>query len=147
MIKLKSKDKRSARIIALQLIYANELAGSNIDTTSELMIDEEDFLSKDIIQYGKRLSTLVIDNGIETDKLIKDRSHNWDFNRIAIIDKLILKLALVEMIYIKDVPPKVSIAESVEIAKKYSTNDSSSFINGILDSVYNGVIINREKIQ
>ena len=146
MAKLKPKDKRSARIVALQLIYANELANTNIDTTSELMIDEEDFLSKDVIQYAKKLSTLVIDNCIETDKLIKDRSKNWDFKRIATIDKLILKLALVEMIYVNDVPPKVSIAESVEIAKKYSTNDSSGFINGILDSVYNSIIIKKEKI-
>ena len=137
MIKLKSKDKRSARIIALQLIYANELAGSNIDTTSELMIDEEDFLSKDIIQYGKRLSTLVIDNGIETDKLIKDRSHNWDFNRIALMDKLVLRLFITEMLYIEDVPPKVSITEGVEIAKQFSTSDSGSFVNGILDSIFN----------
>ena len=77
---------------------------------------------------------------LEADKLIKDRSKNWDFDRITLIDKLILRMAVVEMIHIDEVPPKVSITEGVEIAKQFSTEDSSSFINGILDSVYNEII-------
>ena len=76
----------------------------------------------------------------ELDKLIDSRSKNWDIDRIALIDKLILRIALVEMVYVDDVPPKVSIAEGVEIAKQFSTTDSSGFINGILDSVYNETI-------
>ena len=83
---------------------------------------------------------------LEADKLIKDRSKNWDFDRITLIDKLILRMGVVEMIHIDEVPPKVSIAEGVEIAKQFSTEDSSSFINGILDSVYNEVIMKKEKI-
>ena len=57
------------------------------------------------------------------------------------IDKLILRMAISEMFFIEDVPPKVSIAEGVEIAKVFSTNDSSSFVNGILDAVYNEIYI------
>ncbi|SVD40032.1 uncharacterized protein METZ01_LOCUS392886, partial [marine metagenome] len=98
---------------------------------------------KDVMNYGKQLSNLVITHADETNKLIKDRSQNWDFDRITLIDKLILKMALVEMIYINEVPPKVSIAEGVEIAKEFSTEDSSSFINGILDSVYNEMILKK----
>ena len=57
--------------------------------------------------------------------------------RLALIDKIILRMSISEMLYIDDIPPKVSIAEGVEIAKEFSTKDSSGFVNGILDAVYN----------
>ena len=81
----------------------------------------------------------------EIDELIKNRSKNWDFERIAIIDRLILRMSLAEMLYEDQVPPKVSITEGVEIAKQFSTSESSSFINGILDAVYNDLIKGKEK--
>ena len=84
-------------------------------------------------------------HSVEIDKLIISRSKNWDFDRITLIDKLILRMALSEMVYVDEVPPKVSIAEGVEIAKQFSTEDSSSFINGILDSVYNEIIKGKEQ--
>ena len=84
-------------------------------------------------------------HAVEIDKLIISRSKNWDFDRITLIDKLILRMALSEMMYVDEVPPKVSIAEGVEIAKQFSTEDSSSFINCILDSVYNEIIKGKEK--
>ena len=143
---LTSKEKRQARIITLQTIYAHELKGSDLNDTCKFMMDSENLPSEDVINYSKELSTLIFTNTVETDKLIKDRSKNWDFERIALIDKLILRMALVEMMYMDEVPPKVSIAEGVEIAKQFSTEDSSSFINGILDAVYNEVIIKKEQI-
>ena len=81
----------------------------------------------------------------EIDKIIKERSKNWDFNRITIIDRLILRMSLAEMLYEDEVPPKVSITEGVEIAKQFSTSDSSSFINGILDAVYNDIPKEKDK--
>ena len=78
------------------------------------------------------------------DEIIKNRSKNWDFDRITLIDKLILRMALVEMLHMEEVPLKVSIAEGVEIAKQFSTEDSSSFINGILDAVYNEMVKKKE---
>ena len=80
------------------------------------------------------------------DELIKNRSKNWDFDRITLIDKLILRMALVEMLHMEEVPPKVSIAEGVEIAKQFSTEDSSSFINGILDAVYTEIMKKKENM-
>ena len=101
--------------------------------------------SDNVIKYGKQLSNLIFMHSKELDKLISSRSKNWDFDRITLIDKLILRMALVEMVYVDDVPPKVSITEGVEIAKQFSTEDSSGFINGILDSVYNETIKGKEK--
>ena len=75
------------------------------------------------------------------DKLIQERLKNWDISRLAIIDRIILRMSASEMFFIDEVPPKVSIAEGVEIAKVFSTKDSSSFVNGILDAIYNEVYI------
>ena len=143
---LTPKQKRQARIITLQVIYAHELKGSDLDDTCAFMLDERKPPMVNVIKYGKQLSKLVFQHAIEVDELIKNRSKNWDFDRITLIDKLILRMALVEMIYMDEIPPKVSIAEGVEIAKQFSTEDSSSFINGILDSVYNEMIMKKEKI-
>jgi len=145
MSELKPKQKRYARIVALQAIYAKELQGSGLDDTCDFMMDADKPPSDRVIKYGKQLSNLIFMHSKELDKLIGSRSKNWDFDRIALIDKLILRMALVEMIYVNDVPPKVSIAEGVEIAKQFSTTDSSGFINGILDSVYNETIKGEEK--
>ena len=71
------------------------------------------------------------------DKEIISRSQNWDSSRITLMDKLILRLVMAEIMYIDHVPPKVSIAEGIEIAKTMSTEDSSAFVNGILDSFFN----------
>ena len=141
---LTPKQKRQARIITLQVIYAHELKGSDLDDTCEFMLDEDKPPMVNVIKYGKQLSNLIFQHAIEVDELIKNRSKNWDFDRITLIDKLILRMALVEMIYVDEVPPKVSIAEGVEIAKQFSTEDSSSFINGILDAVYNEIVKKKE---
>ena len=145
MSELKPRQKRQARIITLQAIYARELQGSNLDDTCNFMMDSNNSPSEEVLKYGKQLSNLIFMHAVEIDKLIISRSKNWDFDRITLIDKLILRMALTEMMYVDEVPPKVSIAEGVEIAKQFSTEDSSSFINGILDSVYNEIIKGKEK--
>lgn len=71
----------------------------------------------------------------EADTLIRKYSKNWDLPRIAAVDRNILRLAIFEMLHRDDVPPVVSINEAVDIAKKFSTQDSGRFVNGILDSV------------
>ena len=145
MSDLKPKQKRQARIITLQAIYARELQGSDLDDTCNFMMDSKNPPPENVIKYGKQLSNLIFMHTDILDKLIISRSKNWDLDRITLIDKLVLRMALAEMMYVDEVPPKVSIAEGVEIAKQFSTEDSSSFINGILDSVYNETIKGQEK--
>ena len=90
---------------------------------------------------GSMITLSIVDiymkNAEKLDKLISSKSSNWDISRMALIDRIIIKLALSEMFYFDEVPGKVSIVEAVEISKEYSTKASSSFINGILDSIYN----------
>ena len=71
----------------------------------------------------------------EADEIIKKHAQNWDLHRMAAVDRNILRLAIYEMLYRDDIPPVVSINEAVDIAKKFSTQDSGRFVNGILDKV------------
>ena len=69
------------------------------------------------------------------DENIKSHAKNWDFHRIAAVDRNIMRLAIYEMLHREDIPPVVSINEAVDIAKKFSTQDSGKFVNGILDKI------------
>ena len=133
------EQKRKARIFALKMAYAYEMTnqdGSLVDGNINIDNSLND-QSEDIAIYSKKIVNTCVENIKDIDSLITSKSANWDINRIAFIDKIIIRLALTEMMYFDDVPPKVSIVEAVEISKEFSTKDSSSFINGILDSIYN----------
>jgi N utilization substance protein B len=71
----------------------------------------------------------------EIDTLIKSHAKNWDFHRLAAVDRNVMRLAIFEMLHREDIPPVVSINEAVDIAKKFSTQDSGKFVNGILDKI------------
>ena len=132
------EEKRLARVIALQAIYAHEVAATEIGNAITTIVEElEESPLADVIGYGGKLARLAIEHQEGSDELIVARLKNWEMERIALIDKLILRLGISEMLHEESVPPKVSIVEGVEIAKLFSTDDSSRFVNGILDSVYN----------
>ncbi len=77
----------------------------------------------------------VLQNREAVDKLIIKYAQNWELHRMAVVDRNVLRLAIYEMLYREDIPPIVSINEAVDIAKKFSTEDSGKFVNGILDKV------------
>ncbi len=77
----------------------------------------------------------VLEHQPELDEQIKKYAQNWDLHRMAVVDRNVLRLAIFEMLFRQDIPPVVSINEAVDIAKKYSTEDSGKFVNGILDKV------------
>lgn len=126
--------RRRARELALRALYAEEMTGNTSSDIIQDMIlnhDAEDHVK----QFAEELVKVTVENKQETDHMIAGKAFNWDFERIAILDKLILRMAICELRYFEDVPPKVSIDEAIEMAKKYSTEKSGQFINGILDSV------------
>ncbi len=77
----------------------------------------------------------TLENRAEADEIIKKHAKNWDLHRMAAVDRNILRLAIYEMLHREDIPPVVSINEAVDIAKKFSTEDSGKFVNGILDKI------------
>jgi N utilization substance protein B len=85
--------------------------------------------------FAQELIRKVLSNIEDLDEKIIKRVTNWEMNRIALIDKILLRIGICELLYFPDIPPKVSINESIEIAKDYSTAGSAKFINGILDAV------------
>ena len=126
--------RRKAREIALCALYAFEFSKNPLEQVkNELIFNSSE--AKETQSFASKLLDLTIKHMQKTDEMIKVKALNWDFERIAILDKLILRLAICEFLYFRDIPPKVSIDEAIEIAKKYSTEKSGKFINGILDSV------------
>ena len=85
--------------------------------------------------FAEPLIRGVIEHRDTLDGYIKKHAHNWDFHRIAAVDRNVMRLAIFEMLHREDIPPVVSINEAVDIAKKFSTQDSGKFVNGILDKV------------
>ncbi len=85
--------------------------------------------------FAEPLIRGALEHREETDAVIKKHAINWELHRIAAVDRNILRLAIYEMLHRDDIPPIVSINEAVDIAKKFSTQDSGKFVNGILDKV------------
>ncbi len=125
--------RRQVRERVLQILYAYEMnkeALSNL--INAVLVDVPDATDK---EFANNLINRVLIHQKELDEEIKKRVDNWEMNRIALIDKILLRMGLCELFYFPDIPPKVSINESIEIAKEYSTAGSGKFINGILDAV------------
>ena len=142
------KEKRLARVIALQANYAYEVAATEPGNAIATIVEDlEQPPSEDAIRYGEKLVRLAIEHQEGSDELIEARLRNWEMKRVSLIDKLILRLGIAEMLHEESVPAKVSIVEGVEIAKLFSTDDSSRFVNGILDSVYNDSIKGLIKLE
>jgi transcription antitermination protein NusB len=85
--------------------------------------------------FAEPLIRGTLEHQPELDAHIKKYARNWDLHRMAVVDRNVLRLAIYEMLHRQDIPPVVSINEAVDIAKKFSTEDSGKFVNGILDKV------------
>ena len=85
--------------------------------------------------YATKLIVGIRRNREEVDGRISTVAENWDLYRMAVIDRNILRVACFEMLHLDDIPPKVAINEAIDLAKKYSTEESGSFVNGILDKI------------
>jgi N utilization substance protein B len=120
--------------------FKKSLNKENVDEIIKLIHQSQADLNKykkNIQAYALKIFKISKKNTEIFDKEISSRSQNWDSSRITLMDKLILRLVMAEIMYIDHVPPKVSIAEGIEIAKTMSTEDSGAFVNGILDSFFN----------
>jgi N utilization substance protein B len=127
--------RRYARECVMQALYAHELAGGDpahtIDTVIRPRLHDDD----PILEFAVDLFRRSVELREVAIAIIQEHTRNWELDRIAIIDRILLQMAIVEFLELKDVPPKVTMNELIEIAKKYSTSRSGRFINGILDAV------------
>jgi len=124
--------RRAARQCVLKALFAYQF--SRNDTIDQLLSENPEL--KDNNDFIQSLFDIVLDNVKLAEDVIKSHLENWEIDRVALIDKILLKMGICEIYFIDDIPPKVTISEMVEIAKVYSTDESPVFINGILDAVF-----------
>ena len=131
--------RRKAREAALQVLYGLEFWKPE---EADLLVDLYWGCFANGDEGRDFTSTLVrgvVDQRARIDAIIQEASTNWKLERMALVDRNILRIATLELQFMTDIPKKVSLNEAIEIAKRYGSEDSSSFINGILDRISNGV--------
>jgi len=129
--------RRKSRELALQALYQAEMNEGQALEYFPLLC--ENFQSaKQAIPYARTLVEGISLNITRIDELIKQYARNWRVDRMSIIDRNLLRIGVFELIFAENVPASVAINEAIEVAKRFSTDDSASFINGILDAVSDG---------
>ncbi len=127
--------RSKAREIALCILYQMEITKKKV--VELLNIYLESYPQKqEVIDFSRILVGGVEKSLSSIDSIIKKYAKNWEIERMAVIDRNILRLGIFELLYLEDIPPKVSINEAIELAKRFGDKDSSRFVNGILDRIY-----------
>jgi N utilization substance protein B len=130
--------RRKGREFAMQALYASEVGGAASGEAAESGADallHDEPVTAETREYGLRLSRAARGRAEEIDRLIGECAERWDVGRLAVVDRVILRMSIAELMTQPDVPSKVCINEAVEIARKFSTENSSRFVNGVLDAV------------
>jgi N utilization substance protein B len=131
--------RRKSRECALQVLF--QLNITKQEAIKALSQFQEHFSSDgEADEFLKRLVLGVLEHRQELDRLIEQYSENWRLDRINIIERNILRMALFELLYCEEIPPKVTINEAIDLGKRYGSGDSGGFINGILDRIQNEVV-------
>ncbi|MFW6334285.1 MAG: transcription antitermination factor NusB [Desulfosalsimonas sp.] len=126
--------RRKSREMALQVLFCVDV----LDDCSQPLIEELCNLlkpSERVRPFGLELVRGVVENKDRTDQIIAEASSNWKLARMDYVDRNIIRIAVWEMLFCEDMPPGVAINEAVDIGKKYGTERSGAFINGILDTI------------
>lgn len=128
-------NRHQGRELALQLLYAIEITHNSLKDVLDAYqtIEIEDKLPMN--DFTQILLETVVNNLAQVDEHLKSVITNWKLDRLSFIDRNLLRLAVAEINYFEDIPPKVTINEYIEIAKDFGDKDSPSFVNGILDSI------------
>lgn len=127
-------NRRMVREKVLQALYAYELSKEPIANIVESVLGDLREHKNDF-EFAKKLINEVITHEEDLERRIKATVDHWEFDRIAVIDRMLLRMGICEMLYFEDIPPKVTINESIEVAKAFSTEKSGRFINGVLDAI------------
>ena len=119
----------------LQILYSMDVSGIKTDEALSEFWNEHPSFAKEIREFAEELVTGVRKDIEKIDKAISEHATNWTLKRMAVVDRNILRFAVYELLFRSDIPPKVTINEAVDIAKKYGEANSGKFVNGILDKI------------
>ena len=128
--------RRRAREVALQFLYQLDLQGEDDPVPHEREFWARHALSGEAKTFAETLVRGTKASQAKIDQAIEQYTENWDLERMAVVDRNILRVAVYEMLWTEEAPAKVVINEAIEIAKKFGTRESSRFINGVLDRVH-----------
>ncbi len=126
--------RRAGRELALRSLFQVDVASTPPDEAFQAVCDAERY-QEDTVKFGRDLLTGANAHVQHIDRVIENHARGWSLDRMANVDRNILRLALYELLYRPDVPPSVVVDEAVELAKKYSTAESGRFVNGVLGNV------------
>lgn len=127
-------NRRQAREAGLKILFQIEYTGQHLREIFDFYVKEHQ-LGEEVVGFLKLLLEGALRNIQEIDHFIEASSTNWKLSRMAAVDRNMLRLATFELIYCHDIPSSVTINEAVEIVKKYGTEESASFVNGVLDKI------------
>ena len=130
------KKRTRAREIALQFLYQLDLRGDDLMAEAKSFVRGEE-RDSETARFALRLVEGTVEHRDEIDRMIQGVAQNWNISRMAVVDRNVLRLASYELLHCDDIPPKVAINEAIELGKRYSTQNSGAFINGILDKIMN----------
>lgn len=125
------KSRRKGREQALRALYEMEVGKLRVDQAVRNMRDNAD-IDEDLLEFAELLVRGVHERYSFLDDKISSRVAQYDLDRVAVVDRNLLRIAAYELYFLDDIPPKVSINEAIELAKKYSTAESGRFVNGVL---------------
>ena len=130
----------------MQLLYAMEITGATAGEALPGVLESQP-LHDEQKKYGMKLVDLVQAHMDELNEDIKAAAVHWEIERMAKLDRIIVRVAMVELLYVPDIPMKVALSEAVQVASKYSTDNSGSFVNGILTGFMqkHGMVSNSQK--
>ena len=137
MAKSDKQQRKLAREAVLQALYAKHVSSEEAKKVLHDILKRYEF-DKMTKKFVEELFNLTIEFSDDLDKHIESNLDNWTVDRLNVIDRLIMQMSLCEMIHLKsyDISHKVTISSAIENAKKFSSEDSTSFVNGVLDSIY-----------
>lgn len=125
--------RRHIRIKVMQILYAQSMNGDPMENVmKDLLADIED---KENTKFAEDMIYYIQSNIKEIEEIVDNKVQNWESERMAYVDKIILKIGVAELLNFPEIPPKVTINEAIEIAKEYSSKSSGKFINGVLDAI------------
>jgi N utilization substance protein B len=128
--------RRKEREFALKILYAQEFNDSHPDQHKTTLKHQE---LKYETEFSNGIINLYKNYRNEADQIIVKHVKNWEYSRVAILDKIILRIAYIELKYFSDIPPEATLNEAIELAKKYSTSKSGIFVNGVVDSIIKSI--------
>ena len=128
--------RRQVRERALQALYAQELSGDSAEHVLATLVRPPFDDDPTALRFAEKLFLRALDVREEADALLQSHVRNWELSRLALPDRLVVRLAVAELLYFEDIPPKVTLNEALELAKAFSTEKSGAFVNGVLDAIY-----------